>query len=165
MPTLPRYKELASALAPIHARLARENSMAKRHPVHKCSETQVLTVVCLVFMLSLTIRKFFRIPWADQWNLKEHLQRQFPSFRNYLDKLLSSNRPYNAFLMVKLLTNISTCLQAEAAGQFLKVMRGYLESLCLDLRLHTITSVQSNNDRVRKIELLIYHNHFSPTLS
>lgn len=77
MPALPRYKELASALAPIHARLARENSMAKRHPVHKCSETQ-----------------------------------------------------------------------AEAAGQFLKVTRGYLESLCSDLRLHTITSVQSNNDRV-----------------
>ncbi|PON54584.1 DENN domain containing protein [Trema orientale] len=77
LPTLPRHKELASALAPIHARLSRENSIAKRHPVHRCTETQ-----------------------------------------------------------------------AEAAGQFLKVTRGYLESLCSDLRLHTITSVQSNNDRV-----------------
>ncbi|KAL3828102.1 hypothetical protein ACJIZ3_016904 [Penstemon smallii] len=39
-------------------------------------------------------------------------------------------------------------VQAEAAAQFLTVMRRYLESLCADLRLHTITSVQSNNDRV-----------------
>ncbi|XP_048337469.2 uncharacterized protein LOC107405233 isoform X1 [Ziziphus jujuba] len=39
-------------------------------------------------------------------------------------------------------------MQADAAAQFLKVMRWYLESLCADLRLHTITSVQSNNDRV-----------------
>ncbi|XP_057964070.1 uncharacterized protein LOC131155149 [Malania oleifera] len=39
-------------------------------------------------------------------------------------------------------------VQAEAAAQFLTVMRHYLESLCSDLRSHTITSVQSNNDRV-----------------
>ncbi|XAR61038.1 hypothetical protein NMG60_11034617 [Bertholletia excelsa] len=39
-------------------------------------------------------------------------------------------------------------VQAEAADQFLSVMRWYLESLCSDLRSHTITSVQSNNDRV-----------------
>ncbi|CAA0815230.1 DENN (AEX-3) domain-containing protein [Striga hermonthica] len=39
-------------------------------------------------------------------------------------------------------------VQAEAAAQFLYVMRRYLESLCSDLRLHTITSVQSNNDKV-----------------
>ena len=39
-------------------------------------------------------------------------------------------------------------MQAEAAAQFLTVMRRYLESLFSDLRSHTITSVQSNNDRV-----------------
>ncbi|GMH02544.1 hypothetical protein Nepgr_004383 [Nepenthes gracilis] len=39
-------------------------------------------------------------------------------------------------------------LQAEAAMQFLDVMRRYMESLCSDLRSYTITSVQSNNDRV-----------------
>ncbi|KAJ4851345.1 hypothetical protein Tsubulata_005718 [Turnera subulata] len=38
--------------------------------------------------------------------------------------------------------------QAEAAVQFLTIMKRYLESLCSDLRLHTITSVQSDNDRV-----------------
>ncbi|XP_039020371.1 uncharacterized protein LOC120152165 [Hibiscus syriacus] len=38
--------------------------------------------------------------------------------------------------------------QAEAATQFLAVMREYLESLCENLRSHTITNVQSNDDRV-----------------
>ncbi|KAF7818482.1 DENN domain-containing protein 5B [Senna tora] len=38
--------------------------------------------------------------------------------------------------------------QAEAATQFLDIMWRYVESLCSDLRLHTITSVQSNSDRV-----------------
>uniref|UniRef100_A0A0E0K8Q0 cDENN domain-containing protein n=1 Tax=Oryza punctata TaxID=4537 RepID=A0A0E0K8Q0_ORYPU len=39
-------------------------------------------------------------------------------------------------------------IQAEAAWQFLNIMRSYLESLCSDLRSHTITNVQSNNDRL-----------------
>ncbi|XP_077250909.1 DENN (AEX-3) domain-containing protein isoform X2 [Tasmannia lanceolata] len=77
LPQLPRHRELVAELGPIHARLSCENSIAKRHPVYKCSE-----------------------------------------------------------------------VQAEAAGHFLNVMRCYLESLCSNLRSHTITSVQSNNDRV-----------------
>ncbi|XP_021279506.1 uncharacterized protein LOC110413126 isoform X1 [Herrania umbratica] len=39
-------------------------------------------------------------------------------------------------------------VQAEAATEFLTIMRHYLESLCANLRSHTITSVQSNDDRV-----------------
>ncbi|KAJ1693940.1 hypothetical protein LUZ63_010638 [Rhynchospora breviuscula] len=39
-------------------------------------------------------------------------------------------------------------MQAEAAEQFLGVMRHYLESLCSEMRSHTITNVQSTNDRV-----------------
>ncbi|XP_024626920.1 uncharacterized protein [Medicago truncatula] len=39
-------------------------------------------------------------------------------------------------------------VQAEAATQFLNIMWYYLDSLCSDLKSHTITSVQSNNDRV-----------------
>ncbi|XP_034227017.1 uncharacterized protein LOC117636568 isoform X2 [Prunus dulcis] len=77
LPTLPRHKDLASELGPIHARLSREGSFAKKHPVYRCNEVQV-----------------------------------------------------------------------EAAGQFLDVMKNYLESLCSELRSYTITSVQSNNDRV-----------------
>ncbi|CAN8271042.1 unnamed protein product [Cochlearia groenlandica] len=39
-------------------------------------------------------------------------------------------------------------VQAEAATKFLGVMRDYMESLCSDLHSHTITSVQSNSERV-----------------
>ncbi|XP_042395153.1 uncharacterized protein LOC121985644 isoform X2 [Zingiber officinale] len=39
-------------------------------------------------------------------------------------------------------------VQAEAARQFLDAMASYLESFCSNLRSHTITNVQSNNDKV-----------------
>lgn len=39
-------------------------------------------------------------------------------------------------------------VQAEAATSFMEVMKRYMESLCADLRSYSITSVQSNNDRV-----------------
>ncbi|KAM0828351.1 hypothetical protein ACQ4PT_067613 [Festuca glaucescens] len=39
-------------------------------------------------------------------------------------------------------------VQAKASWQFFNVLRTYLESLCSDLRYHTITNVQSDNDRV-----------------
>ncbi|KQK23686.1 uncharacterized protein LOC100831773 isoform X1 [Brachypodium distachyon] len=39
-------------------------------------------------------------------------------------------------------------VQAKASWQFLSVLGTYLESLCSDLRSHTITNVQSDNDRV-----------------
>ncbi|KAK9756829.1 hypothetical protein RND81_01G123500 [Saponaria officinalis] len=39
-------------------------------------------------------------------------------------------------------------VQALAATQFIDVMKRYMESLCADFRSYSITSVQSNNDRV-----------------
>jgi hypothetical protein len=39
-------------------------------------------------------------------------------------------------------------LQAKAVEGFLGVLRGYLESLCSDLRAHTITDVGASGDRV-----------------
>ncbi|KAK9166974.1 hypothetical protein Scep_002165 [Stephania cephalantha] len=39
-------------------------------------------------------------------------------------------------------------VQAKAAGKFLQVMGCYMESLCSDLRSHSITNVQSKNDKV-----------------
>ncbi|KAL3517750.1 hypothetical protein ACH5RR_020339 [Cinchona calisaya] len=77
LPVLPQRKELLSKLEPIHAILSCEDSIAQKHPVHKCNE-----------------------------------------------------------------------VQAEAAAQFLEVIRQYLESLCSDLRTYSITNVQSDNDRV-----------------
>lgn len=41
-----------------------------------------------------------------------------------------------------------TDVQVEAAKGFLSVLRTYLDSLCSNLRSHTITNVQSNNDKV-----------------
>ncbi|XP_065849446.1 uncharacterized protein [Euphorbia lathyris] len=41
-----------------------------------------------------------------------------------------------------------TDVQIEAAKGFLSVLRSYLDSLCSNLRSHTITNVQSNNDKV-----------------
>ncbi|KAL2238699.1 UNVERIFIED_CONTAM: DENN domain-containing protein 5B [Sesamum indicum] len=69
-------------------------------------------------------------------------------------ELISELRPIHAALSCKGSNSqrypVYKCneAQAEAASQFLIVMRQYLESLCSDLRSHTITSVQSNNDRV-----------------
>ncbi|KAH9616694.1 hypothetical protein KSS87_001428 [Heliosperma pusillum] len=41
-----------------------------------------------------------------------------------------------------------TEVQVEAAKGFLKVLKDYLDSLCFNLRSHTITNVQSNDDKV-----------------
>ncbi|KAK8566774.1 hypothetical protein V6N13_002461 [Hibiscus sabdariffa] len=41
-----------------------------------------------------------------------------------------------------------TNVQIEAAKGFLSVLRSYLDSLCSNMRSHTITNVQSNNDKV-----------------
>ncbi|KAF6139197.1 hypothetical protein GIB67_040344 [Kingdonia uniflora] len=41
-----------------------------------------------------------------------------------------------------------TDVQTEAARGFLEVLRTYLDSLCGNLRSHTITNVQSNDDKV-----------------
>ncbi|XP_074273614.1 uncharacterized protein LOC141597157 isoform X2 [Silene latifolia] len=41
-----------------------------------------------------------------------------------------------------------TEVQVEAAKGFLEVLRAYLDSLCFNLRSHTITNVQSNDDKV-----------------
>lgn len=39
-------------------------------------------------------------------------------------------------------------LQVAAANNFLAVVRSYLDSLTSNLRSHTITNVQSNDDKV-----------------
>lgn len=39
-------------------------------------------------------------------------------------------------------------IQIEAAKGFLSVIRSYLDSLCCNIRSHTITNVQSNDDKV-----------------
>ncbi|CAK7349499.1 unnamed protein product [Dovyalis caffra] len=81
-----------------------------------------------------------------------------PALPRYKE-LVSELRPFHSRLSlerpVAIRHPVYRCneVQAEAATRFLTVMRRYLESLCSDLRSHTITSVQSNNDRVRMPEV------------
>ncbi|XP_026659580.2 uncharacterized protein LOC103704902 isoform X2 [Phoenix dactylifera] len=69
-------------------------------------------------------------------------------------ELLASLSPYHAtlvgesFLARKRPIYECTDIQVEAAKGFLAVLRSYLDSLCSNLRSHTITNVQSNNDKV-----------------
>ncbi|KAJ9543328.1 hypothetical protein OSB04_023035, partial [Centaurea solstitialis] len=79
LPPFPRFRELATRLAPLHGRLAADKSAIRKHPVYR-------------------LNKF----------------------------------------------------QNEAAAQFLTVMRQHLESLCSNLAAHAITSVQRDDDRVRR---------------
>ncbi|KAJ3695574.1 hypothetical protein LUZ60_000951 [Juncus effusus] len=69
-------------------------------------------------------------------------------------ELLASLRPYHSmlvgesFLARRRPVYECTDTQVEAAKGFLAVLRSYLDSLCSNLRSHTITNVQSNNDKV-----------------
>ncbi|XP_038711256.1 uncharacterized protein LOC120005596 [Tripterygium wilfordii] len=71
-----------------------------------------------------------------------------------LKQLFSSLSPYHAklvgesYLGRKRPVYECTDVQIEAAKGFLAVLRSYLDSLCSNLRSHTITNVQSNNDKV-----------------
>ncbi|XP_028552919.1 uncharacterized protein LOC110106365 isoform X1 [Dendrobium catenatum] len=69
-------------------------------------------------------------------------------------ELLASLSPYHAklvgesYLARKRPVFECTDVQIEAAKGFLAVLRSYLDSLCSNLRSHTITNVQSNDDKV-----------------
>ncbi|XP_048334758.2 uncharacterized protein LOC107424124 [Ziziphus jujuba] len=69
-------------------------------------------------------------------------------------ELFSSLSPYHAklvgesYLGKKRPVYECTDVQIEAAKGFLTVLRSYLDSLCSNLRSHTITNVQSNDDKV-----------------
>ncbi|XP_038699387.1 uncharacterized protein LOC119996720 [Tripterygium wilfordii] len=75
-----------------------------------------------------------------------HLPRQkqlFASLSPYHAKLVGES-----YLGRKRPVYECTDVQIEAAKGFLAVLRSYLDSLCSNLRSHTITNVQSNNDKV-----------------
>ncbi|XP_061352503.1 uncharacterized protein LOC133297389 isoform X1 [Gastrolobium bilobum] len=69
-------------------------------------------------------------------------------------ELMSSLRPYHATLVGESYLGrrrpVYECteVQMEAAKGFLSVLRSYLDSLCNNIRSHTITNVQSNDDKV-----------------
>ncbi|OIV99727.1 hypothetical protein TanjilG_26065 [Lupinus angustifolius] len=69
-------------------------------------------------------------------------------------ELVSSLRSYHAtlvgesYLGRKRPVYECTEVQTEAAKGFLSVLRSYLDSLCCNIRSHTITNVQSNDDKI-----------------
>ncbi|XP_027339690.1 uncharacterized protein LOC113853308 isoform X2 [Abrus precatorius] len=69
-------------------------------------------------------------------------------------ELSASLRPYHATLVGESYLGrrrpVYECtqVQIEAAKGFLSVIRSYLDSLCYNIRSHTITNVQSNDDKV-----------------
>ncbi|KAF7837915.1 DENN domain-containing protein 5B isoform A [Senna tora] len=69
-------------------------------------------------------------------------------------ELFSALRPYHAklvgesYLAKKRPVYECTEVQVEAAKGFLSILRSYLDSLCHNIRAHTITNVQSNDDKV-----------------
>jgi hypothetical protein len=88
---------------------------------------------------------------------------QLPQHR----ELLSSLRPYHSilvgesYLARKRPVYECTDAQVEAAKGFLAVLRDYLDTLCSNLRSHTITNVQSNNDKVCPPALIYFLADFS----
>ncbi|XP_076890631.1 uncharacterized protein LOC143541785 [Bidens hawaiensis] len=76
-----------------------------------------------------------------------------PHFPQYKE-LYAALTPYHAqlvgesYLGKKRPVYDCTDVQVEAAKGFLRVLRSYLDSVCSNLRSHTITNVQSNDDKV-----------------
>ncbi|KAJ6698979.1 DENN (AEX-3) DOMAIN-CONTAINING PROTEIN [Salix purpurea] len=87
---------------------------------------------------------------ANKNQVKSPAIPQLPKHRELLSRL----RPYHSklvgesYLARKRPVYECTDVQAEAAKEFLRILRNYLDSLCSNLRSHTITNVQSNNDKV-----------------
>ncbi|KAK6152004.1 hypothetical protein DH2020_014639 [Rehmannia glutinosa] len=87
---------------------------------------------------------------ANRNQVKSPTIPQLPQHR----ELYSSLSPYHAkligesYLGKKRPVYECTDVQAEAAKGFLGVLRSYLDSLCSNLRSHTITNVQSNDDKL-----------------
>uniref|UniRef100_A0A0A9CNF5 UDENN domain-containing protein n=1 Tax=Arundo donax TaxID=35708 RepID=A0A0A9CNF5_ARUDO len=87
---------------------------------------------------------------ANRNQIKSAAVPQLPQQR----ELLSALRPYHSrlvgesYLARKRPVYECTDAQVEAAKGFLAVLRDYLDTLCSNLRSHTITNVQSNNDKV-----------------
>ncbi|BFG39627.1 hypothetical protein CerSpe_259020 [Prunus speciosa] len=87
---------------------------------------------------------------ANKNQVKSPTLPQLPQHK----ELFSSLSPYHAklvgesFLARKRPVYECTAEQVEAAKGFLSVLRTYLNSLCSNLRSHTITNVQSNDDKV-----------------
>ncbi|XP_022729023.1 uncharacterized protein LOC111284575 isoform X2 [Durio zibethinus] len=98
---------------------------------------------------------------ANKNQIKASTIPQLPRHR----ELFSCLSPYHAklvgesYLGRKRPVHECTDVQIEAAKGFLSVLRSYLDSLCSNMRSHTITNVQSNNDKIHITSLSGYVIH------
>ncbi|KAG6517724.1 hypothetical protein ZIOFF_021122 [Zingiber officinale] len=104
----------------------------------------------VTFKLSMSVRS----SWMPQLPQKKEL---FSSLSPYHAKLVGES-----YLARRRPVYECTDVQIEAAKGFLAVIRSYLDSFCSNLRSHTITNVQSNNDKVCSLNLTMCS---SPMLS
>ncbi|KAI3789985.1 hypothetical protein L2E82_02794 [Cichorium intybus] len=87
---------------------------------------------------------------ANKNQVKSSYMPHFPQYK----ELYAALTPYHAqlvgesYLGKRRPVYECTDIQVEAAKGFLRVLRSYLDSLCSNLRSHTITNVQSNDDKV-----------------
>lgn len=87
---------------------------------------------------------------ANKNQVKSSYMPHFPQYK----ELFAALTPYHAQLVGESYLGrrrpVYDCtdVQVEAAKGFLRVLRSYLDSLCSNLRSHTITNVQSNDDKV-----------------
>ncbi|KAM0828349.1 hypothetical protein ACQ4PT_067613 [Festuca glaucescens] len=86
----------------------------------------------------------------DQASVKGNLLPQLPRYKELISDLSPIHARLSCENALAKKHPIYKCneVQAKASWQFFNVLRTYLESLCSDLRYHTITNVQSDNDRV-----------------
>ncbi|KAJ6407259.1 hypothetical protein OIU84_010714, partial [Salix udensis] len=86
---------------------------------------------------------------ASKNQVKSPAIPQLPKYRELLSRLrpCHSKLVGESYLARKRPVYECTDVQAEAAKEFLRILRDYLDSLCSNLRSHTITNVQSNNDK------------------
>ncbi|KAL0333710.1 UNVERIFIED_CONTAM: DENN domain-containing protein 5B [Sesamum angustifolium] len=87
---------------------------------------------------------------ADKNQVKSPTIPQLPQHRELYSRLSSYHAKLvgESYLGKKRPVYECTDVQAEAAKGFLGELRLYLDSLCSNLRSHTITNVQSNDDKV-----------------
>lgn len=63
LPLLPRRKELYAELRPFHTALTGQSRMAEKHPVYKCNEEQVSSVLKWQVLISHAVRFWYMMIW------------------------------------------------------------------------------------------------------
>ncbi|KAE8701406.1 hypothetical protein F3Y22_tig00110548pilonHSYRG00924 [Hibiscus syriacus] len=123
-------------------------------------EKQVVVVCPNLAVLSTVVLSLIPIIRSFEWQslllpVKTCYVPQLPKRKELVLELgpIHSKLSFEGSIAKKHPTYRCNEAQAEAATQFLIVMREYLESLCENLRTRTITNVQSDHDRVGTLPL------------